>query len=582
MQHDQGFGQHDFPGTPHQPAMGTFVTASADMFSYPMSAPATAAAFPDARYWDPPDPTMADMDMDFSAAAAAASGRDHVFQSQTAAHQSAMDSLNWGRGNQHFQDGGGVAPQQSRENARPLTQERLLAPKPAAPGLETTSAEQPMYSGNYPTPVDDPFGIVTPDGGVNPGLLFSRPPSSSMDAASFNASQPPSSSAPAAPQTARGSQVQDQGVLAVSARFGLRRSVSVKELGTARQAERTLASSPIKQTSRPGLHRSYSESRGKRPVGFAGRQSLAASATTTRPSAQSSANLGFSASWSASHGGPSRPSGRISPSKNHHRLSSLTSIPEAGGPLSRASVKFTIDTNGRARVETSAESGDEPAPPSSLRRRQAARPLHKARWDSSEDDESSTDDEPIIIPSRNASFALPDPIKPTGSRGPFHATQRSISERSYASSFAAFAADVGPHDPESEAETVTNDSPRGTLDAASEVKKVIQSRQRLAGAMSGGARGSGQRLRFASAGGGSSSTGLGVGLYQAYQGGHSSSTISPTTLTDASLPTPSTDSKAHGVRCVCSRVEAPQDGDGFMVQWWVTPDSPVLYTSALF
>jgi len=482
------------------------------------------------------------MDIDFAAA-----GPD-VFQTPTPAHRP-MGSIDWSRSGQMFQDASGLPPQ-NPESLQQTPQERPLAPKPVMSNLDTASADHSVFAANYPTPIDDPFGIVTPGGGVNPGLLFSRPPSSSVEATAFNPSQqPPSSSAPAASQTAYTGRPHI--APAQSSRPELRRSVSVKELGASNHGERALASSPIKSSHRPGLSRSFSESRGKRPVG---RPSLPVLAPAIRPTPPVSGNPGVGTSRSASQAG--RPSGRKSPSKAHKRLSSLTSIPEAGGPRTRTSVKFTIDGNGRARVEATVDVEDESAPPSGpRRRRKEEQPLRKAQWDSSEDDSSSTDDEPIVIPSRNTSFALPDPLKVLGPRAPFHTSQRSVSERSTTSTFATLPGEASQNDPESEAETVMNDTPKGSGDAASELEKLRQSRQRQ-GSAKQSAAGSGHRPRFASTGGS-------FGGLAPYPG---NTTISPTTLTDASLPTPSTASRGGGVRCVCNRPEQ-RDGSGFMVQW---------------
>jgi hypothetical protein len=550
MQQEQGYGHQEFIGTPQQPHMATFVTTPNDMFGYPMSAPAAAPAFADSRFWET-DPNMTGMEMDFSAAGA------DVFQTPTPTQRS-MAAMDWGRSTQMFQDPSTVA-QQGHDGVQAIQQERPAAPKQMMPNLDTTPTNATVFDGSFSTPMADPFGIVNPSpgGGVDPGLLFSRPPSSSMDAPAYPAvPQPPSSSAPAAPQASENSQ--GVGVPIAPARGTLRRSVSVKELGPTKQMDRTAASSPIKASHRPGLARSFSENKGKRPVG---RPSLPVLAPAIKPASQQmSGNPGIAASRSASHG---RPSGRMSPSKAHQRLSSLTSIPEVAA-RTRTSVKFTIDANGRARVETTVAVDDDPLPPSAARRRKQRETLRSGRWDSSDDDDASeTDDEPIIIPSRNTSFALPDPIKATGSRGPFHTSQHSISERSTTSSFATLPLESSQADDLSEAETVMNDSSKGgSGDAASELEKLRQSRQRRGKAKLavGGGAGNMPRARFASTGG---SFGAGAPSYPAH------TNISPTTLTDTSLPTPSTDSRSHGgggMRCVCNRAEQ-RDGDGFMVQW---------------
>ncbi|CAI4211731.1 unnamed protein product [Parascedosporium putredinis] len=133
MQDDQGFGHPDFLGataTPHQQHSGDLTAAFAasghDVFGYPLSAGAAPAS-----YWDP-SVSMTAMDLDFAQAAA--------------------------------QEG------------------KALGPKPSRP-----SAEIPVsgdLAGPYLAGSDAAF-TLSPSGGVDPGLLFSRPPSSGMDV-SFN------------------------------------------------------------------------------------------------------------------------------------------------------------------------------------------------------------------------------------------------------------------------------------------------------------------------------------------------------------------------------------------------------------
>ncbi|KAJ9137251.1 PHD finger protein 20 [Pleurostoma richardsiae] len=540
MQHDQGFGHHDFTGTPQQPNLGVFVTTPSDVFGYPMSAPATAPAYTNARtFWDPEvDANMMGIDMDFSAV-----GND-VFQTPTPAHR-AMGSHDWGRANSMFHETGNM-PEQNQEHQQPAKRGSQTAPKTAMAPVDTSTGDQQMYANTYPTPIDDPFGIVGPGEGVDPGLLFSRPGTANMDTAPLSVSQPPSSSAPAAPLAA-GTAAQ-QVPFKAPPRGQLRRSASVREVGSSKQLDRASMISPVKPSLRPGLSRSFSENRGKRPLA---RSSLPALAPAPKPVVHQAGNPGIGTSRPGSQG--SRVNGRTSPLKNHQRLSSLSSIPEAATPRNRTSVKFTIDENGRARAETTVTVDDEPRPPpSSARRRQSARPLHKTQWDSDDEDASSTDDEPIIIPSRNSSFAFPDSRFQSSMQTSFQAPQRSFSERG-ADMYAGLQDESLMNDPESEAETVMNDIPQGAGDAASELRKVMQNRQRggkpnmkpRSGASTG------RRQRFVSAPGSVSGS--------SYRG---NSAISPT----ASLPTPSTDTRGQGLRCVCNRAEQDRDGDGFMVQ----------------
>lgn len=536
MQNEEGYPQGFVLGTPQQGGMPNFVTTPTDMYGYPLSAPATAPVFTDTRpFWDH-DTSMNGMEYDFQAATVA------MFQAQGHGN---VTSLDWGRTNDMFQETG-IIPQaqlQSQENAVSLRRERPLAPKPtpsAPPLLETLSQDISMFGTSLITPMDNTFGMMNQAGGVDPGLLFSRPVSSNMEPVSFAPMPQPAAPASTVPQpehvpiAPKPSQKSD-----------LRRVSSNKE--TQRKLERAAVSSPVKPTIRLGLSRSFSENKGRKA---AKRSSLPALAPAARPIPQQP-----SGSRPSSQG--SRTSGRTSPLKSHHRLSSLSSIPETVTPKMKASVKFTIDSHGRARAETTTVSlsdDDSDPTPKAIKSRKEARPTSR-QWNSSGEDVSSEDEDPIIIPSRNSSFALPDPNKPPSknrsfalpdpnkptSAHPFHSSRRSISEQSTSSLGIFFnEPSLGVDDADSEAETEVQ-QPQGTRgDAASELRKVVQDRQKRS---SWGAA----PLSFA-------------------PGPRSSaSTISPSSLTEASLLTPS--SREGSIRCVCRRTESPRNSDGFMIQW---------------
>ncbi|KAI1879687.1 hypothetical protein JX265_002641 [Neoarthrinium moseri] len=510
MHNEHGYPPEFVVGTPQQNPnmMPNFVTTPTDMFGYPMSAPPTAPVF-----WD--DASMAGMDIDFHNVAA------NMFQNP--GHR-AMNSLDWRRSNEMFQETG-IIPQPNQEGNNPPRRERPLAPKPMVPNPEADNQDISMYGTSFVAPIGDPFGMMNHVGGVDPGLLFTRPPSSNMEPATYDPmaqaplmqpmSQPEPPQLPAAPPQ----------------RSDIRRVASTKEITLSKRPERAAISSPIKSTGRPGLSRSLSDNRGRKPVH---RASLPALAPAARPVSQ--------------QGGSSRPpsqasrsSGRISPLKNHHRLSSLTSIPESVTPRIRTSVKFTIDSRGRARAETTsvALDSDEDKTPKAVRSRKENLSRSK-NWSSEEEDDSSSDDEPIIIPSRNTSFALPDPNKPTTSN-PLQFSRRSISEQS-TSSLGIYYNEPSSAvmDNESEAETEVNEPAGSRGDASSELRKVVQDRQKRALNTS-------QRFAPPSA-------------------RSSASTISPGSFTEATVPTPST-SREESIRCVCQRTESPRNSDGFMVQW---------------
>lgn len=509
---NEGFEQEFIAGTPQQQHMSNFISTPTDLFGYPMSAPATAPSFGDSHvFWDT---DMNGMDIDFSAASG------HVFQ--TPSHRP-MNSIDWGKSNELFQETGAVPRQQSQENNAPARRERALAPKPPPQNLDTSAADTSMFASSFPASADESFNM-NQSGGVDPGLLFTRPPSSGMEPAPFDPmSQPPLMQSFSQPEPITL-------VAKPTKRGGVRRTGSTKQTAAGKKINRASASSPIKPSDRPGLSRSFSEKINRKP---AGRATLPNLAPATRPVSQSSGR-------SVSQG--SRPNGRISPMKSHNqRLPSLSSIPETPRPRTQTSVKFTIDSKGRARAETTTivvdDNDDDQIP--TVRRRKEHHGKERS-WASSENEDSSTDDEPIIIPSRNTSFALPQPQKPSSYA--FHSSQRSVSDQS-TSSLGIYYNELEPavDDPESEAETVMNlagGSNGG--DAASELRKLVESRQKRTSNES-----LAPRLAYGSA----------------------SSTATPASIKTGNLRTPSSN-RGNGIRCVCNTASNHVNGNNYMVQWY--------------
>lgn len=512
MQND-GFDPEFVAGTPQQQHIGSYMTTPTDLFGYPMSAPAAAPSFGDSRmYWDT---DMSGMDLDFSTASGS------MFQ--TSSGHRPMSSLDWSKSNEMFQDTG-VVPPQSQESNLSTKKGRALAPKPAPPNLDTNATDSSIFGSSFPASGDNSFGMMSQSGGVNPGLLFTRPPSSGMEPASFNPmSQSPLMQSFPAPEPV---------ILSAKPpkRGSVRRTASNKDVGAGKKANRASASSPIKSSDRPGLSRSFSEKVGRNSVGKVA--SLPNLAPAIHPAPQGNGR-------SASQG--SRPNGRISPLKSHHhRLPSLSSIPETPPPRTQTSVKFTIDSRGRARAETTTivldEDDDDPTP-TAMRRRKESHGKAKS-WASSEDESSSTDDEPIIIPSRNTSFALPEPRRL--SPHSYHSSQRSVSDQSTSSLGIYYNEPDAGNDPESEAETVMNmagGNNRG--DATSELRKVVESRQKRTSNLTG-------TLPSRSA--------------------HSTnSTTTPASHKTSKLYTPSTD-RGSQIRCICNTSNS--HANAYMVQWY--------------
>lgn len=498
MQHDQSFGQPDFNDPSQTNEMAAMMGNPGDMFSYPLSAPAGGHA----NFWDPS--TMS-MDLDFS------NTNPNMFHAATPGHRQ-TGSFDWNNNIQLFQDPNQPPPSSNQENVHPSLQQGAMMTNQQMLNQATTSMNNCSIPASYPTTMDDPFSMMVPGDGVDPGLLLSRPQSAAMSFDTMDAVGPTD-----IPQSVPPKPV---------GRGNGRKGNNSKG---AKAAERAIASSPVKST-RPNLGRSFSENRGRKALG---RGNLPTLAPATRPTQASSASgSGIDANRTISRSG-----GRVSPLKSQRRLSGLASIPEA--PLRaqrRASVRFTIDAQGRARAETTLLADDSDTA-KGISRSQSSRDLSfNSKW--GESDDESTDEEPIIIPSRNnsfaASFALPDPRKPVGSI--FHSSRRSTSDNS-ASNSEAGDATGRHHDGESDAETVLNDSSGG--DAANELRKVMQGRQKRA---SQAGKGNPHRLL----------TNLGH-----FQDG----TISPSSLTESGYGT-----DGQGVRCVCNR-SGMGEGDGFMVQW---------------
>ncbi|KAK1983734.1 PHD-finger domain-containing protein [Colletotrichum cereale] len=501
MQNDHGYGQPDFSGTPQHPNMSAAFVNATDMFGFPLSAPVNGSA----SFWDP-SADMSGMDIDFSFG-------PNIFQTSGHRHMPSFDA------SQMFQEASALPHPSSQEGSQPTKRTRPLAPKPAMHAIQSASADMSMAPTSFSTSVDDPFGIGSP-GGVDPGLLFGRQSSSSMD------TNIPVTQGSAQFALAAAAESQSRAPM----HNDVRRSLSTKELGPGRATGNASVNSLVKSNGRlNGLQRSVSENRGRRGLAKAALPKLAP-AIQPRPQANSGPAAG-------SGRPPSRPSGRASPLKQQHsRPSGLTSIPEATPPRTRTAVKFTIDSKGRARAEATMVVDDPTT--DNLQRRPVTRemPRREKSWES-DDDDSSTDDEPIIIPSRNTSFALPDPRRPS-SASVFHSSRRSVSEHSSSS----FGASVSQHDAESEAETVMHEAQGKGGDAASELRKLVENRQRR-----GPQAPSSQRSqRFAS------------GSFQDHHGG----LMSPTAFTEVSLPSPT--KATYNVRCVC-RNGADKQGE-YMVQ----------------
>ncbi|PSR94245.1 hypothetical protein BD289DRAFT_149739 [Coniella lustricola] len=381
---------------------------------------------------------------------------------------------------------------------------------------------------------------------------------------------------------------------APSANQGMRRGRQRKKL------DKAPAISPVKRASaRPNVTRSFSESSSSsvKRAGAASRGALpvlapARSCTGHLPSMPPLMNhQGNSKLAAPGSGGRQRRTSAPVKTPHHKRISSLLSIPELAANLPsqspsarRASVKFVIDENGRARAETSLDddvndNGNDDVYDTNLdngldldpyitshRKEDRVAPAslfsfrHPAS-DSDDDCSSSSDDEEIIIPSRNTSFTFPCPprISSSSVSRPPTATNffaldrthnRSSSER-YASY--SFQGVDGEDDmdleglPSSSQQSQRPSTGSSLGDAAAELRKVMQAgTSRL---INGGQQ---QQRQLPPALGGRNGSGRGN---RSTPGQRSNSS----TISEASLPgsSPTPGGKAQSrVRCVCNKREA--------------------------
>jgi hypothetical protein len=228
------------------------------------------------------------------------------------------------------------------------------------------------------------------------------------------------------------------------------------------------------------------------------------------------------------------------------RPPNLSSIPEQT-PRSRTEVRFTIDPNGRARTETVIIQ-EEPRPRSAVRK-----PSLQKHYEHHSGTESSSDDEPILIPSRNTSFALPS--QPKGPKlARFETSQRGINLRrrstgGYSQSESSSQHSLQFDSPESEAETVV-DEDDGSGDATLEMRKLLESRKRAQMSQSRNRTPRHHRL--------ATQNSRRASQYVSY-----SSSNTPSTITDPDGATPSS-TRSGATRCVCNSAEGE---GGFMIQW---------------
>ncbi|KFX93425.1 hypothetical protein V490_04830 [Pseudogymnoascus sp. VKM F-3557] len=500
MQHDEDpylqsgiMGQDDFLD---------FTQSSGDMFSYPMTAPVPVPAYlnDDKSFWDP-DSNMADVTMDFMA--------------DESSFYGAPQQVDWQQNNQTSQGLSNTAPLQ-QHGSQPLRRHRPLMAKPPASSA-AQSLSNTAFDFSISSMPQDPFSADVSSGVVNPGLIFSYPEVTSP----LQSNHDHGGIATQRSRSAGGQIMQEpyQHQRESIRDKAPRRTRSLKEIVPDLSQGGARFGSPI-EGNRPGPRRASSDSRPKKRA--------------TSHESQPPPNFAGKGVYS---------SGRQSPTKQASRMN-LASIPEAAGLNPRTAVTFSIDSNGRARTETTIVVDDGRAT-RSIRSRASSDGYESPQSG------SSTDEDPIMIPSRNSSFSIPN--KRSMPKMAHFDTSRQNRPRRAGS---ANSSSLG--DPDSESETIIDGEKSG--DAASALRKAMGSRRRSTSNMAGA------QLRAASRTSTRQTSGA-QGQYRrpsyAYQ--PSSSNASPTTISDPDGETPSTDPGSTGsdtTRCVCSS----RDGDEYMIQ----------------
>lgn len=585
----QSFGRAGFSRAA-QPHLDTsFVTGNTeDVFGYALGGPATAPPMTGPRPFWGMDMNMSGMSIDVDLVAAGA----ELFQTTPTQNAQVFEPTGMVARPQQGQQQQQQPPSQSQGQGRRKSskrRDRPLAPKTAAmptSGLGQTIPSQDFTFESFQVPMDGSFGMSP--GVVDPGFLFGPPMTSAgMDSGLMSMTIMPLAVAPPLPTSSA----------PTTAGMGPELAFSGAPTDAGHSQQRRFSEIPPRAISptKDGGNRLRSSSEnargGKRTVG-GGRNRLPAlapakPATVSQPSLPPNPNPN---SRPPTANG-SQPGGRASLSKppHHHRLSSLTSIPEnvanfpsRSSPRAGAkgtSVKLVIDENGRARTETVRDgSADEDrvyydAPEPLLLSFSASQQSwggsvvlptagHQAAAAVSDEEaySSSEDDEPIIIPSRSTSYNYPEPPRSSGvgRTHPRPPTASSIQSHSRVPQH--------PDDAEDDMMQVDHQRPprsRGSSsggrpstggslgDASAELRKVMQ------GVTPRRTNPNPQPLRLGS---------NGPSRQRLTPGQRSSSS----TISEASLPPAgASPTQMDQIRCVCNRTETEVDGVQFLVKWYV-------------
>ena len=238
MQNDSQDSQYGISSIPTQNVdFASFPFTSADMFGFPLSAPATAPVFTNTKsFWDP-NSNMGALDLDFTTDDAEVFG--------TGSHRMTK-SFNWGRNNEIFQKNVNISP--ARDILQPDKRQRPLASKVPRVNVDLpTSLPSFEFTNNNTAPAyNDPFSAVSLDGSVDPSLLFSRNNSSTISQTFKEVPLP--ATRPATSHVMR-EPYQHQSRESRRDQEDLLRSRSFRESSAARRGDRTTVSSTCERIS---------------------------------------------------------------------------------------------------------------------------------------------------------------------------------------------------------------------------------------------------------------------------------------------------------------------------------------------
>ena len=522
--------------------------ANVDLFSFPMSDPTTAPAYMNEKsFWDPSNgkTDMMDMTMDFSGDPFGTNAVDWT-----------GDFLPQHQAN---------TPVMQQSNAQPYRRQRPLLAKPP------TTSMPPVQSGitfdfGIAALSEDPFTMPSPASAINPNSLFSFSSMSPAMAsnATFNTS---------AVEANSHIEIQPQPTLLSPLAIPRSKSAQSRRPDSS-HVRRPM--SPLK-SSRPGVSRTTSDNLNRPPA--------LKPAASFNNDAQPPSNFAGKGRYSSGTGSAAA-GGRLSQTKQDSRTD-LQAIPEKEKLFTpRTAVTFSVDANGRARTETVIlELGQ-----NARQRSSNSRPSTQG---ASTGTDTSTDEEVIVVPSRNPSCTQKEknrqlnmPKMARFDTSIKHYPRPRTGERKLlAGNVKALSRAALALDDESDDEVIDT-ARRSPGDASKALRRVMENRRRsVSGITSMPPSTNTQTIRI-------QSTSHGTGSHRDRDGDRerhyrrqsyvssintACSASTPSTVTDldddvemCNTPSSAASLAASGresTRCVCARRE--REGDEFMIQWYV-------------